>query len=375
VPWQPEFMLSGVWRAMVLGVLLALSSIASAGTVPADVLRQLPTSSDDVISTATVSVGPSRSFTLVAMASKSEVKFGPKPWLNRSLWIFERRPTNRYQLVARNDNVILRPFDAGIAGNGCDPFEDRTIAVTGVYFTVENGIACGAHWTDYVTFRFDPRANAFVFDNWRVETWSMNRSNDPNAEALVSDGQRVVRASSRPVRLENWERPDSPTARHCSVADVQACSAMWDLVGRKDFKVAMRRFLGPGKATWTMENWDKTDQVLTTLSVSSEDPTPIGDGLIRMGGCFPHNCPERAEVFFGEGGQIKAVALLYHDCTGKTCTGEEDYTLRILVREKSASLIEHAKDWAAEDMRVWQERFPQFEPQSLSRTVVDLITE
>jgi hypothetical protein len=370
---QPELMLR-LLRAMNFGFPLALSSMAFAREVPADIQQQIP-SGWDVISRATVSVGPSRSFYLVAMADKAEDKFRSKPYMHRSLWIFERTRANRYQFVARNDDVILRPFDAGIAGNGCDPFEERTIAVTGIYFTVENGIACGAHWTDYVTFRFDTRVNTFVFDNWRVETWSMNRSNDPNAEALVSDGQRVVRAKGRPVRFEKWERPDSPTERSCSMTDIEACSAMWDLVGRKDFKLAMRRFLGPGKATWTMENWDRTDQVLTTLSVSSEDPTPIDDGLIRMGGCFPHNCPERAEVFFGAGGQIKAVALLYHDCIGMTCTGKEDYTLRIFVREESPKLIQYAKDWAEEDMRASHERFPQFEPERLSRTIVDLIAK
>jgi hypothetical protein len=57
--------------------------------------------------------------------------------------------------------------------------------------------------------------------------------------------------------------------------------------------------------------------VLLTLSVSAEEPTKLSDGLIRMGGCFPHNCPEKAEVFFGPSGQIKAIALLYHDCSAK----------------------------------------------------------
>lgn len=332
-------MLSAIWRSVFLGALLALPSIATATTVPANVLHQLPLSDEDVMSSATITVSPSRTFLLVAMASKSEAQVGPKPWLNRPLRIFERLPTNEYRLVARNDDVILRPFDAGVAGNGCDPFEGRTIAVKGLYFTVENAIACGAHWTDFVTFRFDQRADTFVFDNWRVETWSLNPSNDPDVEALVSDGQKVVRAASRLVRFEDWARPDGPTARHCSVADVQACTAMWALADREDFKLAMRRFLGPGKATWTEKDADKTDQVLTTLSVSSEDPTPVGDGLIRLGGCFPHNCPERAEVFFGAGGEIKAVALLYHDCIGRDCTGDEDYTLRILVREQSAKLI------------------------------------
>ena len=359
------------WRVAVFGVFLGFSSMAMAETVPAGIIRQLP-SSDEVISSATVSVGRDRSFYLVAMASKDEKKFSSKPWVNRSLWIFERQSAKRYRFAARNDDVILRPFDGGI--NRCDPFEERTIAVKGAYFTVENGIACGHHWTDFVTFRFDANSNGFVFDNWRTESWSMNRSNDPNAEALVSDGQKVVRAKGRRVPFNKWERPDSPTARHCAVIDVEACSAMWDLSTRKDFIAAMRRFLGRGKASWTMENWDKTDQVLTTLSVSSEDPTPIGDGLVRMRGCFPHNCPERAEVFFGQGGEIKAVALLYHDCVGRTCTGEEDYTLRILVRKNLLTLIGHAKDWANEEMRTDNEKFPQTGPYKLSQTVVDVLT-
>lgn len=366
---------SAILRTVFLGVLLALSSTATATTVPADVLKQLPLSDEDIISSASLSVSPNRTFLLVATAWKTEAQLGPQPWLNRSLRIFERLPTKSYRLVARNDDVILTPFDAGGAGNGCDPFEGRTIAVKGAYFTVENGIACGAHWTDFVTFRFDQRADAFVFDNWRVQTWSMNPSNDPNAEALVSDGQKVVRAGRRLVRFEDWARPDSPTSRHCSVADVQACSAMWALVGRADFKLALRRFLGPGKATWTEKDADKTEQVLTTLSVSSEDPTPVGDGLIRLGSCFPHNCPERAEVFFGEGGKIKAVALLYHDCMGRECSGDEDYTLRILVREQSAKLIGYAKEWAEEDMRRSHDSFPQFEPETLSRVIVDVIEE
>lgn len=161
----------------------------------------------------------------------------------------------------------------------------------------------------------------------------------------------------------------------CSLMHVDACTAMFELVDRKDFKRELRRFLGPGKASWTMEDWDKTDQVLTTLSVSAEEPANVGDGLLRMGGCFPHNCLERAEVFFSIGGKIKAVALLYHDCLTATCTGDEDFTLRILMREKSPILMAHAKTWAGEDMRDWHRRFPQFEPQKLSHIAIDVITK
>lgn len=359
------------WRAVVFAFFVCLSSVATAANVPADILRQLP-SSYKVISTATMSVGPTRRFYFVAMAAKDEVNYLHLPTRSpaRSFWIFERRKGDRYRFIARNDDIILRSDDGGI--NRCDPFEGRTIAVKGALFTVENGVACGVHWTDYVTFRFDPRSGRFVFDNWRVESWSMNPSNDSNAEALVSDGQKVVRAGIRPVSLADWERPAGPTSRTCSIADLEACSAMWDLATRKDFIAELRRFLGPGKASWTMENWDRTDQVLTTLSVSSEDPTRVGDGLIRMGGCFPHNCPERAEVFFGVGGEIKAVALLYHDCATKRCSGDEDYTLRILLRERSPILIGHAKDWADAELRRQTEVFPQTGPHRLSQTVADV---
>jgi hypothetical protein len=147
---------------------------------------------------------------------------------------------------------------------------------------------------------------------------------------------------------------------------------MWQLVGRKDFKRELRRFLGSGRASWTESNADKTDQVLTALSVSAEEPTKLPDGLIRMGGCFPHNCPERAEVFFGLGGEIKAVALLYHDCGTKRCTGYEDYTLRILAKSSSPILTDAARDWASEELRRDLATFPQFGPYKLGRTVVQI---
>ena len=179
--------------------------------VPVDVLRQLPPA-QTILTSATSAIGRNHKYYFVALASQKESKSVAHETRSpaRPLLIFERRASGRYALVGRNDSVILHADDGGI--NGCDPFETGKIEVKGRYFTVEQGVACGAHWTDYVTFRFDPRSRGFVFDNWRVESWSVNRSNDSNAEALVSDGVKIVRAKSRPVPFSKWRRPRTAAA-------------------------------------------------------------------------------------------------------------------------------------------------------------------
>ncbi len=147
----------------------------------------------DVLANVEISAGtPVRRFVVVALGRRDEGdhRDDPKGAPNRPLIIFEQ-VGGQYRQVARNDTVVL----AADAGGQCDPFldNDGTIAVKGGYFTVENGVACGSHWTDYITFRFDDRAGGFVFDNERNESWSMNRSTKSDAEALVRDGPQRVR--------------------------------------------------------------------------------------------------------------------------------------------------------------------------------------
>jgi hypothetical protein len=192
-------------RAAVVAVVIGCSPPAIGAGIPSEILRQMP-SGYIVMTSAASAPRPGRRYYLVALASRAEAKpQSGKRSPARPLLIFSANKQGRYTLVARNDDVILRADDGGI--NGCDPFEDHRIAVKGAYVTVEQGVACGTHWTDFVTFRFDPRANGYVFDNWRTQSWSLNPSTDPNAEALVSDGQRVVRSKGRPVSFAEWRRP------------------------------------------------------------------------------------------------------------------------------------------------------------------------
>lgn len=196
------------FRITAAAIILGSSTPAISAALPIEVSRQLPRGYA-VLTSVTSTVGI-RKFYLVALRSRKELP--SERYLSsaaeapaRPLLIFERRPAGRYVLVGRNDDVIATADGAGVAGNGCDPFEEHHIAIKGSYFTVENFVACGAHWTIYVTFRFEPRVGAYVFDNERMESLKMNPSDDPNAEALIPDVQRVVRPpKGRLVRFSDW---------------------------------------------------------------------------------------------------------------------------------------------------------------------------
>ncbi len=173
-----------------LAILVAMSiagrETAAAPPLPAGITAQLPPGYA-VLGHASVTAGkPIQRFEIVALGRRDEdarSKAGNAP--ARPLMVFEADGTG-FIRVARNDDVVLRADEGG----QCDPFldGDATIATKGRYFTVQNGVACGEHWTDYVTFRLDDRAGGFVFDNERSQSWKLNPSSDPNAEALIPDG-------------------------------------------------------------------------------------------------------------------------------------------------------------------------------------------
>jgi hypothetical protein len=196
----------GLLRSVIVALSFASLSIAVGAGPPAAILKQLP--ADHVVLSSANSLIGSRKFYIVALASRREAKhqLSEKRAPARPLLIFEQQSNGRFILAGRNDNAILRVDDGGI--NQCDPF--RQIVVKGRYFTVENGVACGAHWTDYVTFRLDAR-RGYVFDNERGESWSMNSDDDPNAEALISNGVRVEHPpKGRIILFSKWRRPAVP---------------------------------------------------------------------------------------------------------------------------------------------------------------------
>ena len=193
-------------RAIPIGafaLLFAGAAGASAQDASPQIRGQVPVGYR-VLSTATGSFGDlKRRFYIVAIGTRP-VDIGPVDYKDarpRPLLIFGQRPDGRLVLIARNNHVVLRADQGG----QCDPFGDGNIAVKGRYFTVENSVACGNHWTDFITFRFDPRLNNFVFDNERYQSWRFNPSPRDDVEALLPDPQHVERpAKGTTILFSEW---------------------------------------------------------------------------------------------------------------------------------------------------------------------------
>jgi hypothetical protein len=192
-------------RAIAVALLLGGPAAAAREELPSRIVRQLPRGYA-VLRSASASFGtPAHHFYFVALARRDEAARARRPAPARPLLIYERWPDGGYALVGRNDHAVLRADEGG----QCDPLEDGAIVASGRYVTVANVVACGQHWSSSVTFRFDSRLG-YVFDNLRTESWSSNPNDDPNAEALVSDGEVVVRATKgRTVRFAAWS-PATP---------------------------------------------------------------------------------------------------------------------------------------------------------------------
>ena len=181
-------------RLTLAALIAALASPAWAADPPPGVARQLPPGHEALTAVRAVPSG-AREYWIVALARQDEDAGGrtPDPAPVHPLVLFARQPDGSFLPAGRNGDAVMRAGEGG----QCDPFEDgaAAIAVKGRYFTVQNGVACGQHWTDYVTFRFDPARGGFVFDNERIESWSLNRSTAPGAPALVQDRPTRVQRS------------------------------------------------------------------------------------------------------------------------------------------------------------------------------------
>lgn len=196
-------------RLLPVALAITFAAAPTFAAVPPGVAQQLPPGYG-VLGSALMQVGaPARTVIVVALGrnGESDARRDEARAPARPLLLFARRPDGSFARIGRNDTIVARADEGG----QCDPFLDGggVIAVRGPFFTVQNGVACGQHWTDYITFRFDSARGGFVFDNERFEVWKLNSSNDPSAQALVRDGPHRVRRGKpgHVVGFDAW-RPE-----------------------------------------------------------------------------------------------------------------------------------------------------------------------
>lgn len=118
----------------------------------------------------------------------------------RPVLIFLQQREEPFQLIGRNDHVAFQIDEGG----QCDPFMDGEdgLVAKGGFFTVQNSVACGQHWTDYITFRFDPASRRFWFRNERFRSYD----HQIRGEDERKDADKVKRSNpNKPVTFDNWK--------------------------------------------------------------------------------------------------------------------------------------------------------------------------
>ncbi|MGN7982596.1 hypothetical protein [Burkholderia sp. 22313] len=172
----------------------------AAAPLPPSVAAQLPAGYRPFVAQPGPALADGRHSLLVVVHRATDTREQPSP---RPLLIYEEQADHTYRLAARNDSVVMRAHDA----LQCDPFDpesaaDGGIAVKGHYFTVQNDVACGQHWSDYVTFHYDPRTHRWLFSS---DIYTESFPLDPDKPDFVS----AVRAAARhPVSFSQWVRKE-----------------------------------------------------------------------------------------------------------------------------------------------------------------------
>ncbi|ATS23871.1 hypothetical protein PK69_08340 [Xanthomonas phaseoli pv. phaseoli] len=178
---------------------------AGAATLPAGAATLLP-AGQSVMSVASADfTGDGRLDYVVALRASAEhvLRGHGDAAPPRTLLVLVANADGGFVEAARNTRVIFRADEGG----QCDPFldSDQGLVAKGAYFTVQNGVACGQHWTDYITFRYDRRRGVFVFHKRVIEAWEMNTQDTPDAEALRLRKHKEIAADPRqPVLLSAY---------------------------------------------------------------------------------------------------------------------------------------------------------------------------
>ncbi len=190
-------------HALLYAMLLAASGFSLAQSLPMNILKQIP-GDYAVLAFGSGLLNADKLLDFIVVPHKPKAEFiGNKVSPLRPLLLFIQNTDNSYRLAKRNDHLVFR-FDEG---GQCDPFTDsgEGLVIYKHFFTVQHSVACGQHWTDYITFRFVPELQDWVFHKRISESWVLNNSNDPDADALIPGGRSVITSKGKvPILFEKY---------------------------------------------------------------------------------------------------------------------------------------------------------------------------
>ncbi|KPL48407.1 hypothetical protein XAXN_14010 [Xanthomonas axonopodis] len=140
-------------------------------------------------------------YVVALRASAEQTLRGHGHWAPpRTLLVLVANADGGFVEAARNMRVIFNADEGG----QCDPFLDSApgLVAKGAYFTVQNGVACGQHWTDYITFSLRPSPRRFRVPQRVIEAWEMNTQDTPDTDALrLSEHKEIAADPRKPVLL------------------------------------------------------------------------------------------------------------------------------------------------------------------------------
>jgi len=172
--------------------------------LPENIADQLPKDHEALlVETGDFNEDRATDYLVVAGAKSEKRKFSSgEPAPKRWLLAFIQTGPGKFTLSGRNSEIAF----AADYGMQCDPLLDSGgVVAKGSYFTVENSEACGAHWTDYITFRYDKQKSRFLFHKRIFEAWVLNSSSKPDAPALVRNSRKVTTMDrAKPILLDDY---------------------------------------------------------------------------------------------------------------------------------------------------------------------------
>ncbi len=176
--------------------LLFTTSVAYAQALPKDILIQLPKNyevmtflggelNDDKFTDYLVVAHIKNEETIYKKTGESS----PRP-----LFIFIQNQNKTFSIAKKNNDVVFTIDQGG----QCDPFEDgmEGLVIKNHYFTVQNSVACGAHWNDFITFKYDIKLKNWLFHTRTFQSFNFADSGDGYGE-FVENKPNITKANPK----------------------------------------------------------------------------------------------------------------------------------------------------------------------------------